>query len=450
VVNQIVVCRRALEVAVCRMVEKPSAVALWSVGQNRCPELTELLCREFALATLDDQLPSLAHLSSWVVMALSQTPSEREQLGRRGLSAWGQRLAETPKGLAGFLALARQPQQASLTGCLLSKSGIAVPLHSFKIVGPGMHRIWTPEGRTVCPEPPLTPEELERWSRSMGALGQATWYRLRCLRYVLIGVGRTGSLVGTSLARLGAAQVTLIDPDHIERHNLDAMEGVSEDDIGQKKVLVLGAALTAVTGIPPSASPLADSVTTLRALAAVKEADMVISCVDHDGARLASNALASLYAKPLLDIGTGIFGSQQGRQMGADVRLLLPGDRCLLCLGGIANREEAKSFLQSPKDSSRRLQRPWYEERSGSLRSLNQIAAHLGMRLLEDLIGDRIDRSLWLRLEFDSQGIPSLRTLTPSPDPSCLLCGHMGAGDDGLDVVQDLLCMRQGEGQRRQ
>jgi len=242
----------------------------------------------------------------------------------------------------------------------------------------------------------------------------------------------------------------LIDPDHIERHNLDAMEGVSEDDIGQKKVLVLGAALTAVTGIPPSASPLADSVTTLRALAAVKEADMVISCVDHDGARLASNALASLYAKPLLDIGTGIFGSQQGRQMGADVRLLLPGDRCLLCLGGIANREEAKSFLQSPKDSSRRLQRPWYEERSGSLRSLNQIAAHLGMRLLEDLIGDRIDRSLWLRLEFDSQGIPSLRTLTPSPDPSCLLCGHMGAGDDGLDVVQDLLCMRQGEGQRRQ
>ena len=52
---------------------------------------------------------------------------------------------------------------------------------------------------------------------------------------------------------------------------------------------------------------------------------MLISCVDHDEARLATGIIAALYAKPLLDIGTGVFGSGEGRQMGADIRLILPG-----------------------------------------------------------------------------------------------------------------------------
>jgi hypothetical protein len=45
----------------------------------------------------------------------------------------------------------------------------------------------------------------------------------------------------------------------------------------------------------------------------------------------------------------------------------------------------------------------------GSRRSLNQVAAGVGMRLLEDFIGARISASTWIRLVFDASGLPSLK-----------------------------------------
>jgi hypothetical protein len=133
--------------------------------------------------------------------------------------------------------------------------------------------------------------------------------------------------------------------------------------------------------------------------------------------------------------------------MGADVRLILPGERCLWCLGGVANREQVRTLLAVhsfplPAGCS------WPEERAGSLRSLNQLAAHLGLRLLEDLVRERVQHSTWLHLEFDPQGIPALQTVTPPENPGCPLCHLTAEGDAGLasvrDVLQDLTAGSQG------
>jgi hypothetical protein len=243
-------------------------------------------------------------------------------------------------------------------------------------------------------------------------------------------------MVATSLARMGIRRLTLIDPDRLELHNLDAMEGATEKDLGRFKVLSVQEAMTALNNGARLVTALSDSIMTLRAFVSAKEADVLICCADHDGARLAAGVIAALYAKPLLDIGAGVFGAGDARRMGGDVRLILPADRCLLCLGGIGDVEQARQVFTAQSLPQRRS---WNEERAGSLRSLNQIAAHLGLRLLEDLVSERVQESRWLRLEFDQQGFPTVQGITPQPNSTCFLCRHIGQGDVGLASVREIL-----------
>jgi hypothetical protein len=69
------------------------------------------------------------------------------------------------------------------------------------------------------------------------------------------------------------------------------------------------------------------------------------------------------------------------------------------------------------------------------LHSLNQIAAGLATRLLEDLVAERLPGSRWVHLEFDGRGNVLTRyPFVPSTAarPDCLLCAKAGLGDDGF------------------
>jgi molybdopterin/thiamine biosynthesis adenylyltransferase len=297
-----------------------------------------------------------------------------------------------------------------------------------------------------------------------GALGAENWQRLTHLRFALVGAGRTGSLVATSLAQVGVRWLALIDPDRLEEPNLDAMDSVTFSDVGRFKVETLAGNLT--REYPwTEFHPLPRSVLTSEAIALLKEADVLLCCVDSDAARLFVGAFACLYHQVLLDIGTGIFRAEgrgsrgaresnegdggsphhpvtlsprhlvtlSSRQMGADIRLILPGDGCLLCVGGVADLERAGNELRSQLPNFPVSQFPlgneWWHERAGSLRSVNQIAVHLGLNLLENLIVGRLQGSVWLRWEVDENGLPRLQTQPVSPTEGCPLCALAGAGD---------------------
>lgn len=290
------------------------------------------------------------------------------------------------------------------------------PLTSLFLPGAGMHQL-------TLIEPDLSAREraTARWSRLAGALGEDTLRRLHRLHVAVVGVGRNGSLMATSLARLGIRRLTLVDPDHIEAHNLDAMDGVSATDIGRPKVEALGNALRGGLDLRMVALP----VTRRAAVRAVAEADLLVSCVDHDGARLAVGILAAAYLRPLLDIGTGVLGQGSERRLGADLRLILPGEsRCLACYGGVTQRLEVEALLR-PEANPPVL---WSALRSGSLRSLNAVGVHLGLRLLEDLADERITGSLWLRLDYEG-AIPGIRQVTPRATSNCPVCRCAGWGD---------------------
>jgi hypothetical protein len=236
------------------------------------------------------------------------------------------------------------------------------------------------------------------------------------------------------LIRLGVQTLTLVDFDIIEKSNLgESADYLTEADVGRSKVQAVADHLGSVN--PGATIRIAqESIAGLGALEAVKASDFVICTTDHDGARLATTCAASLYARPLLDIGTGL---QHDSRIGLTVRLALPG-RCLMCLGGL-NAGSSWAVMQSlSAERDFHAGRVWTRERRGSLASLNQLAAALGQRMIEDLAQGRLTDSTWLQAEY-VEGHVSISY--PIVDPTtCPICTTLtGRGDDGLADVPRLI-----------
>ncbi len=170
------------------------------------------------------------------------------------------------------------------TGIVVDGGRIA-PVNALHIVGAGMPRLSATDfAADPSWSPSPTPANAERWSRLIGALGGANvWGRLTGLHHAIVGLGRIGSLVAQTLARQGTNRLTLIDPDVIERHNLDAMDLVTERDIGRFKVDAVADRLRADH---PRLKITALAVSVLDEIArqALKCADVLIGCVDSDEA----------------------------------------------------------------------------------------------------------------------------------------------------------------------
>ncbi|HMS82566.1 MAG TPA: ThiF family adenylyltransferase [Nitrospira sp.] len=330
-------------------------------------------------------------------------------------------------------------ERGQFTGAFLLHNE-SMPLRTMHVVGAGMARFEA--GKVQGSSTTLGPYEARRWSRLVGAMGGATiWRRLTDLSIAVVGVGRTGSIVAASLTRSGCHALTLIDPDRLEPHNCDAMDLVTPMDCGRFKVEVVAERLMEVN---ESARPLAvpESVFSRRAYEALKQADVIVCAVDAPAPRLATGALAASYLKPWLDLGTGVFREGQQAighsgshgvariQMGADIRLVLPADGCVLCWGGL---DAAPQGLREWEQEAGQVD--WQRQRAGSFRSLNMFAVATGLRWLEELIMGRLTESQWQRVEINERGLADWRMMSPRRDPACLLCAQIGDGDAGTGLL---------------
>ena len=255
-----------------------------------------------------------------------------------------------------------------------------MPLARIRLIGPGM-RTWSP-GLKRSQSTFATGSHTGAFSRYAGGLGG--WpelARLQSLSFAVIGSSRTGSLTAHSLAKAGVASLTLIDPDRHEPHLADATDNLKDVEPGAFKVDATAAFLAAVTPdvqVTRVPAPVESPHGWRRAAAC----DVIVCTVDTNESRLAASTLAAAYSRPLLDIGTGIQLEEGRLAMGFDLRLVL-GGRCLVCLGGLD--------LSQPAD------RPWFEQRAGSRRSLNSAASAQAMLMLESLAAGTLSSHAWIR-----------------------------------------------------
>jgi molybdopterin/thiamine biosynthesis adenylyltransferase len=287
----------------------------------------------------------------------------------------------------------------------------------------------------VADESIIAPEEFERRSRTIGALGEDAFRRLSQLRVGFVGMGRLG---GDMLFRLaetsGLRQAVLVDPDRVELHNTGESLFFDEASVGQWKVHAVENWL-AIHEPQVEVAALAKSVSHGSAIDALKRCDLIISAADHAGARVAAAAVAAAYGRVLIDLGTLV-----GREgaLAADVRLVLP-ERCLLCFGGVSGEAEGRPVLASPDaETASARSRDWRSERAGSLDSLNDLAACAARRLLERLVSGRQGDSVWL--QFDETEEFPLRVNQPQPPPErdCF-CSIAGWADAGIPRVLEVL-----------
>lgn len=240
---------------------------------------------------------------------------------------------------------------------------------------------WLGAGRLPVSSPMPTNER--RFERQIRALGPDGQRKLRALRIGVVGLGGTGSQVAQQLAHLGCGEVVLSDSDRIEASNLHRLAGSAwwDPHFRRKKT---SSARRLFTRVNPSSHVTATgNLHTLRTLESLKQVDLIIGCVDNEGARLILSELAAAYLIPYLDVAVGIERADKTR-VGGRVAFYLPGGPCLACADDL-DFEEAAEDLQSESLRRIRVERGYTRDRrvEAALMPLNTVLA--GMALIEVL-----------------------------------------------------------------
>jgi len=169
--------------------------------------------------------------------------------------------------------------------------------------------------------------------RTAQAFGEGTVQLLRSLRIGVVGCSGTGSWVIEMLGRLGVGHLILIDPDRIEKHNLNRIVNATEDHatVQASKVSVLAEA-TRRMGLGTQVTPLSIDVMSTRAVTALSQCDLVFGCTDAIDAREVLNRVAVYYQVPLIDVGVRLEADGLGgvEQIVGSVHYVHPESRSFL------------------------------------------------------------------------------------------------------------------------
>ena len=200
-----------------------------------------------------------------------------------------------------------------------------------RVVGPQAYKIYFND---YIASPPPRREILRRTFDTWGKEPQDSIARLKV---GIVGLGSVGCVVAEAIARIGVAQVTLIDPDKVEEHNLDRLLYASTRDIGRLKVKLARRAMrrnAAAERIQITALPL--SVHEESAYKAAIDCDILFSCVDRPVARDVLNYIANAHMIPVIDGGILVeTDRKRDRLFSAHWRahIVTPFHQCLRCNG---------------------------------------------------------------------------------------------------------------------
>ena len=201
------------------------------------------------------------------------------------------------------------------------------------------------------------PGEEEWLDRQIRAFGEEGQWAISGLHVGIVGCGGTGSAVAQMLVHSGVSRFVLVDPDTVERTNLNRLWGATEADAQARlpKVEMLASELCR-TNPRADITPLDVPVQSAKALNHLKRVDVLFGCTDTEGSKLVLTRLAVQYLIPFFDCGCGLAAHAEvgfrAHESGGQVRVVVPGGPCLECIDGI-DREQARYDLLDARDRAR-------------------------------------------------------------------------------------------------
>ncbi len=170
----------------------------------------------------------------------------------------------------------------------------------------------------------LTSEEIRRYSRQLGIIGEENQIKLKKSRVAIIGVGGLGSPVAYYLVAAGIGYIKLIDFDKVSLSNLNRQILHWTSDIGRDKVI---SAKEKLNKLNPNVQiiPVKQVLSKDNAKLLLGDVDLCIDALDNWESKLLLNNICVELRKPLIHAGVREFYGQ--------MLVIIPGKTpCLRCI----------------------------------------------------------------------------------------------------------------------
>jgi molybdopterin/thiamine biosynthesis adenylyltransferase len=273
----------------------------------------------------------------------------------------------------------------------------------------------------------------ERLNRQNLAIGPASDAKLAAAKVAIVGISGGGSHVTQQLAHQGIGMLIPVDDETVDESNLGRLVGALRSDIDT--TLKVDVAYRVANGIDPSIQvvPVPQRFPSQRAIESMKEADVIVACLDRFDAREAVNAFCRRYLIPLVDVGMEIRSTGE-RLAAADGQVIvsLPGRSCMRCwflTDAVLEREQ-------------RERPPGYDRNPGApgdpqVVSMNGVLASEACNFVLDLItgysSGRRGAKVW---QYDGRAGQLEQCDLPSRRLHCAACAEEGYGDPPITQTQ--------------
>ena len=196
---------------------------------------------------------------------------------------------------------------------------------------------------------------MDRFDRQRQIFGDEGQQRLGASSVGVVGGGGLGSFLVLELAYLGVGRIVIVDDDRLddEHSNRNRLVGAWEShQPGLPKVEILrDLALMIDPGIKLEAVDA--RLEHGEAEAALAGVDVVVGCVDHDGARFTLNEFCCRLGLPLIDSASDTIPEVGEVVFGGRVCVATPETGCLVCFG-VLDQNELHEYFESPSQRTDR------------------------------------------------------------------------------------------------
>lgn len=264
--------------------------------------------------------------------------------------------------------------------------------------------------------------------------------RLGTARVAVVGIGGLGTHVVQQLALLGIGQLSLIDPQDLDRTNFNRYVGVHYDDPvpGTFKV-DLGARIVKQINPRIEVVKIRESLLSQEAFEAIIASDYVFGCLDREGVRLILNELCTAYSKPYFDLASDIFPDNTSLY-GGRVCVAWDGHGCIVCYREL-DILEAQTDLLNPEAKYDReavygVRRELLSEVGPSVVSINGVIASIAVTEFMLLVTSI--RTIPKRLITYRAHTGGVSVKADDPEPDCYYCVGLRGKGDAADVQRYL------------
>ena len=260
---------------------------------------------------------------------------------------------------------------------------------------------------------------------------------LNRLSIAVVGCSGTGSLVVEQLARSGVGRLVLVDPDRVEKKNLNRiLNTFADSSLGRSKVEVVAEAVHRM-GFGTVVESISRNLITSEAVRRVAECDVVFGCMDGAEGRYFLNKLASFYSLPYIDVGVRLDADGHGgiSQICGTVHYLRPGGSSLLSRGAITMEAvKAEGLRRTNPDAYESQVKAKYiigvQEDRPAVMSVNMHYASLALiELLARLHSFRVEGNAPFAQIGSSLTDPRFEPIKSDGDPCPVFSKHVGRGD---------------------